>query len=210
MSKRSNSSNLAKCRGKHLGLQSNPHLRLHRSRLPPKGTVPALPLLCHLPLRAWMGTWGPGPGNILWWQKTNQITNVTASACGKCTAATCSASTSGLHRDTLFLPGHKCAYNPSLGSLCRGQWKLNTSANLLLQKRPLENHRIIQWFGLEGTLKLIWFQTPLPWAGTSPTRPGCSELHPTWPWALPGRGQPQLLWATWASVSPPSWGRISS
>ena len=24
--------------------------------------------------------------------------------------------------------------------------------------------------------------TPLPWAGTSSTGPGCSELHPTWPW----------------------------
>jgi len=38
--------------------------------------------------------------------------------------------------------------------------------------------------------------TPLPWAGTPSTRPGYSELHPTWP----GRGQPQLLWATWSSA----------
>jgi len=50
--------------------------------------------------------------------------------------------------------------------------------------------------------------TPLPWA--SSTRPGCSELHPTWPWTLPGRGHPQLLWATCASASPPSWWRIST
>ena len=50
--------------------------------------------------------------------------------------------------------------------------------------------------------------TPLPWAGTSPTRPGCSELHPACLWTLPGRGQPQLLWTTCASVWPPSWGRI--
>jgi len=52
--------------------------------------------------------------------------------------------------------------------------------------------------------------TPLPSAGTSSTRPGCSELHPTWPWTLPGRGQPQLLWETCSRASPPSWGRISS
>ena len=70
------------------------------------------------------------------------------------------------------------------------------------------NHRIIEWFGLEGTLKIIWFQPP--WAGTSSTRPGCSELHPAWSWTLPGRGYPQLLWATWDSVSPRSWWRISS
>ena len=31
---------------------------------------------------------------------------------------------------------------------------------------------------LEGTLKIIWFH-PLPWAGSSSTSPGCSELHPT-------------------------------
>ena len=42
--------------------------------------------------------------------------------------------------------------------------------------------------------------TCLSWAGTSSTRPGCSELHPTWPWTLPGRGQPQLLWALLAML----------
>jgi len=52
--------------------------------------------------------------------------------------------------------------------------------------------------------------TPLPSAGTSSTRPGCSELHPAWPWTLPGRGQPQLLWADCSSASPTSWWRISS
>jgi len=52
--------------------------------------------------------------------------------------------------------------------------------------------------------------TPLPWAGTPYTRRGCSELHPTWTWTLPGRGQSQLLWATCSSVSPPSRWRISS
>jgi len=51
---------------------------------------------------------------------------------------------------------------------------------------------------------------PLSWARTSSTRPGCSELHPTWPWTLPGRGQPQYLWATCYCVSPPSWWKISS
>ena len=46
--------------------------------------------------------------------------------------------------------------------------------------------------------------TPLPWAGTLSPRPRCSKPCPTWPWTLPGRVQPQLLWATCASASPPS------
>ena len=46
--------------------------------------------------------------------------------------------------------------------------------------------------------------SPLPRAGTPPTRPGCSKPRPAWPWTLPGRGQPQLLWATCAKASPPS------
>jgi len=45
--------------------------------------------------------------------------------------------------------------------------------------------------------------TPLPWAGTPSPSLGCSQPRPTWPWALPGRGQPQLLGAAWARASPP-------
>ena len=70
-------------------------------------------------------------------------------------------------------------------------------------------HRTIHWFGLEGTLKPTQ-RHPLPWAGTPPPSPGCPQPHPAWPWALPGMGQPQLLWAAWAWASPPSEGRISS
>jgi len=43
------------------------------------------------------------------------------------------------------------------------------------------------WVGRD--LKDHLVPTPMPWAGTPSTRPGCSELHPTWPWTLPGRGQ---------------------
>jgi len=46
--------------------------------------------------------------------------------------------------------------------------------------------------------------TFLPWARTPSTRPSCSNPHPTWPWTIPGKGYPQLLWATCASPSPPS------
>ena len=59
--------------------------------------------------------------------------------------------------------------------------------------------RLIERFGLEGTFK---GPPPLPWAGTPSTRPRCSKSHPTWPWTLPRRGRPQLLWATWSSASP--------
>uniref|UniRef100_A0A8C9NF49 Ectonucleotide pyrophosphatase/phosphodiesterase 7 n=1 Tax=Serinus canaria TaxID=9135 RepID=A0A8C9NF49_SERCA len=51
---------------------------------------------------------------------------------------------------------------------------------------------------------------PLPWEGTPPTVPGCSQPQcPAWPWALPGiQGQPQLLWAPCARACPPSQGGI--
>ena len=42
-------------------------------------------------------------------------------------------------------------------------------------------------------LKDYLVPAPPPWAGTPSTRPGCSELHPTWPWTLPGSGQPQII-----------------
>jgi len=45
------------------------------------------------------------------------------------------------------------------------------------------------WVGRD--LKDHLVPTRLPLTGTLPTRPGCSKPHPTWPWTLPGRGQPQ-------------------
>jgi len=62
---------------------------------------------------------------------------------------------------------------------------------------------------LEGTLKIIWFHPPAM---------SRDIFHQTRLLRAPSslalstarEGQPQLLWATWASVSPPSWGRISS
>ena len=37
--------------------------------------------------------------------------------------------------------------------------------------------------------------TPLLCAGSPPTRPGCTEPHPAWPWMPPGMGHPQPPWA---------------
>jgi len=65
-----------------------------------------------------------------------------------------------------------------------------------------QNHRIIEWFGLEVTLKMICFQPPCHEQGHLPL----DQVAQT----LPGRGQPQLLWETCASVTSPSWWRISS
>ena len=48
-----------------------------------------------------------------------------------------------------------------------------------------ENHRMIK-VGRDLEDHLV--PTTLPWAGTFSTRPGCSELHPAWPWTLPGSG----------------------
>lgn len=38
------------------------------------------------------------------------------------------------------------------------------------------------------------------WTGTPCTRPGCSGLHLSWPWTLPGIGHPQLLWTSLNTV----------
>jgi len=42
----------------------------------------------------------------------------------------------------------------------------------------VQNHRTV-WVGKDLGGHPV--QTPLPWAGTTSTRPGCAELHPTWP-----------------------------
>ena len=80
---------------------------------------------------------------------------------------------------------------------------------LLWNHRSMEswNHRMV-WVARD--IKEYLVPAPLPWAGTSSSRPGCSKLRPTWPGTLPERGQPQLLWATCFSISPPSWWRICS
>ena len=64
------------------------------------------------------------------------------------------------------------------------------------------NHRILEWYWVGRNLKDHLVPTPVSWTGTPSTKPGCSKPCPTWPWALPGRGQPQPLWATCSSISP--------
>ena len=54
-------------------------------------------------------------------------------------------------------------------------------------------HRIMEWLGLEGNLKIIQFQPPCHWL-LAPTRSGCPGPHP-WPWVPPEMGHPQILWA---------------
>ena len=51
-------------------------------------------------------------------------------------------------------------------------------------------------------LKDVLAPIPLPWSGTPSTRPGCSKPRPNWPWTIPGRGQPQLLYTICSSASP--------
>ena len=78
---------------------------------------------------------------------------------------------------------------------------------------PSNSHGIIEaWNGLgwKGSSKDHLVPTPLPWARTPSTRPGCSKPRLTWPSTLAVRGHPQLLWATCSSASPASWWRISS
>jgi len=54
---------------------------------------------------------------------------------------------------------------------------------------------------LEGTLKIIEFQPPA--TGRDPFHQPRLLKAPS-NLALPGRGQPQLLWAAWARASPAS------
>lgn len=53
------------------------------------------------------------------------------------------------------------------------------SLNFFVSLFIFQNHRIMKWFGLKGTLKTIQFQPSLTWAGTPATRWGCSKHHPT-------------------------------
>jgi len=56
---------------------------------------------------------------------------------------------------------------------------------------PGTDHRITEWRGLEGTLKIIQFH--LPAIGWLPPRSSaCPGPHPAWPWAPPGMGHPQF------------------
>jgi len=58
------------------------------------------------------------------------------------------------------------------------------------------------WVGKDVINHLV--PSPLPWAGTPSTTPISSTTYLTWPWTLPGRGHPELLWATYSSASAPS------
>ena len=69
-----------------------------------------------------------------------------------------------------------------------------------------ENHRML-WVGRD--LKTSCSPTCLQWAGTSSTRSRCSERRSTWPWMFLGIRPPLPLWATCASVLPPSLQKIS-
>ena len=82
------------------------------------------------------------------------------------------------------------------------QHKDKTSTELGHTGCLLQNHRKV-WDGRGLIDHLV--PPPLPWAGTPSTRPGCSKPRPTWAWTFPGRGHPQLLWATYARASPSSW-----
>jgi len=77
------------------------------------------------------------------------------------------------------------------------------------KERGCENPRIIEWFGLEGTLKIIEFQAPWQGQGHLPGAqgPGCPRTHPAWPWILPGVGKCSTS-SLWVSASTASLGNL--
>ena len=75
---------------------------------------------------------------------------------------------------------------------------LHIASEILQEMEESQNHSMV-WVGKDLTDHLV--PTLLPWAGTPSTRPHCSKSHPLWPWTLPGRGHPQVLWATSSSAS---------
>lgn len=56
-------------------------------------------------------------------------------------------------------------------------------------------YRTIEWRELKETWRSS-HSNPLPWPGTTSTRPGCAGPHPIWPWTLPGKRHLQLLLET--------------
>lgn len=67
-------------------------------------------------------------------------------------------------------------------------------------------HRIIECSGLEGTIKIIFFQPICHGQCLLPsTQPGFSKPHPTWLWILSGIRKPQFLWSTCFSASNTTW-----
>lgn len=68
--------------------------------------------------------------------------------------------------------------------------------------------KIVEWFGLGlRDLKDHLVPTPLPWAGKSSARPGCSKLRPTWPWTLSGmeQGDRKHRSGSFSSLSASKW-----
>lgn len=53
----------------------------------------------------------------------------------------------------------------------------------------------MEWFGWERNLK-ISPSYPLAMSRKPSTTPDWPETHPTWSWAFPAMGSPQLLWET--------------
>lgn len=85
----------------------------------------------------------------------------------------------GLHREVVKSPSLQCH--------CLVEWVvLGHRLNFVFLKSELknltrhaQNQRLISWFGLEGTLKMILFQ-PFCHCREPCTRPDCSKPYPTW------------------------------
>lgn len=83
-----------------------------------------------------------------------------------------------------------------------GHFFNNTVAQDLL--KATINHRIMEKFRLEGTPGgLVVQPSAQSWASFEVIS-GCLVSCPVAFWVSPGTEMPQLLWATWASVQPPS------
>ena len=73
----------------------------------------------------------------------------------------------------------------TLECLQNNLWKLSQLYTLSYKIIESYNHRMVR---VGRDLKDHLVPILLPWAGTSSTTPGCSELHPTCPWTPPGGG----------------------
>jgi len=79
-------------------------------------------------------------------------------------------------------------------------WKRKYSASVA--PCPEQNNRIMEWLGLEETLKINHFH---PCHGlVAPHQLRLPKAHPTWPWSPPGMGHPHSTLFTW-EVSNESW-----
>lgn len=93
--------------------------------------------------------------------------------------------------------GHQWAFNLIEVIIHEKNEKGTGKIKSFIMLKEMTNYRILEWFALEGILKIN-----AQWPGTPSTRIGCSISHPTWPWIiLPGFTSFTCYLKTWKLIN---------